>query len=252
MHGMHALYFNAQDLSDNLDSWMLWHSICLIIAALLASYLQWIVVVPLVGSISMLYCVAIWLQTQRHFFNFGLANSITLMRLGILFLVPIWSSMQDEFFVAVVVLFLLLDGVDGRVARARQEESEFGARFDMETDALAILFLCLGVHLYHGMGFWILWLGLIRYAFVLFRAWYSADAVSERRSQWGRVIYIFLVTSIGLRFVTHHGLTDMLLWTATLMVTLSFWQDVKQLIQNRKFGEALNQGTAKVSSGLIN
>ena len=36
---------------------------------------------------------------------------------------------------------LILDGVDGRVARARGEVSAFGARFDMETDAL--LLLCL-------------------------------------------------------------------------------------------------------------
>ena len=45
--------------------------------------------------------------------------------------------------------------------------SEFGARFDMETDALLMLVLCLLVLHFGKAGAWVLAAGVMRYAFVL-------------------------------------------------------------------------------------
>jgi phosphatidylglycerophosphate synthase len=59
-----------------------------------------------------------------------------------------------------------LDGVDGALARSRNESSHFGARFDMETDALLILALAALVWQHDKAGPWILGAGLLRYAFV--------------------------------------------------------------------------------------
>ncbi|MEQ0560590.1 CDP-alcohol phosphatidyltransferase family protein [Amycolatopsis sp. NEAU-NG30] len=59
---------------------------------------------------------------------------------------------------------LLLDGLDGQVARRTGTASEFGARFDMEVDAFLILLLCIQVS--HTLGLWVLAIGLMRYAFV--------------------------------------------------------------------------------------
>ncbi len=237
---------NLQAVNSQLDFWVSWHAACLMMAILVASYLGSIAVLQIVGFISMLICASIWLRAQRQFYYFGLANSITLMRFCLLFAAPLWLTMERGSFAAVILLFLLLDGVDGGVARARQEESIFGARFDMEIDALAILFLCLGLHVYHGIALWILWPGLIRYIFVLFRAWYSVETVAERRSQWGRVIYIVLASSIALGFVFDHGLIEMLLWMATFLVTLSFWQDLKELLQHRLSVGVFRHRAAKV------
>ena len=49
-----------------------------------------------------------------------------------------------------------LDGVDGALARGRNETSAFGARFDMETDALLILVLAALVWQHGKAGVWIL------------------------------------------------------------------------------------------------
>ena len=59
-----------------------------------------------------------------------------------------------------------LDGVDGALARSRNEASAFGARFDMETDALLILVLAALVWQHGKAGAWILLAGLLRYLFV--------------------------------------------------------------------------------------
>jgi phosphatidylglycerophosphate synthase len=61
---------------------------------------------------------------------------------------------------------LVLDGVDGKVARARRETSAFGARFDVETDAALLMALCLAVPALGITGWWVLAIGGLRYAYV--------------------------------------------------------------------------------------
>ena len=61
---------------------------------------------------------------------------------------------------------LLTDGADGWLARHSGTASEFGARFDMETDALFMLTLSLLVHALGEIGGWVLLSGLMRYLFV--------------------------------------------------------------------------------------
>jgi phosphatidylglycerophosphate synthase len=61
---------------------------------------------------------------------------------------------------------LALDGVDGRLARRLGQESAFGARFDMETDAATVLGLSLLIWLCDQAGTWVLAIGLMRYIFV--------------------------------------------------------------------------------------
>ncbi|HUP52830.1 MAG TPA: CDP-alcohol phosphatidyltransferase family protein [Longimicrobiales bacterium] len=61
---------------------------------------------------------------------------------------------------------MILDGVDGRVARRTGSQTRFGARFDMELDAALIMALSLIVWRSGKVGAWVLLIGLIRYAFV--------------------------------------------------------------------------------------
>jgi phosphatidylglycerophosphate synthase len=56
---------------------------------------------------------------------------------------------------------LLLDWVDGRVARRTATVSRFGALFDMEIDALLIL--ALSIYVAAGFGWWVLVLGAAHY-----------------------------------------------------------------------------------------
>ena len=65
---------------------------------------------------------------------------------------------------ALAVASLALDGVDGAVARRTGTASEWGARFDMETDAA--LLLVLSAHVATLLGWWVLAIGLMRYAWV--------------------------------------------------------------------------------------
>ena len=66
--------------------------------------------------------------------------------------------------VGLTIVALILDGVDGQVARRTGTVSALGWHFDMEVDSSLILVL--GVYVARPFGGWVLTLGLMRYAFV--------------------------------------------------------------------------------------
>ncbi len=107
--------------------------------------------------------------------RFGPANQITLVRallvaaLASLALRP--ATPAVAWLIAVIAIgVVLLDGVDGWVARRTATESAFGARFDTETDAALILVLAVLVWQHGKAGPWIVASGLLRYVF-LASAW---------------------------------------------------------------------------------
>jgi phosphatidylglycerophosphate synthase len=111
---------------------------------------------------------------HRHF---GLANTITLCRAVFnAFLLAVAGEellgrhiVEGSIFgwglTAGAATALILDGVDGWVARRSHTESVFGARFDMETDALFILALSLIISASGIVGPWVLISGLTYYLF---------------------------------------------------------------------------------------
>lgn len=108
--------------------------------------------------------------------RFGAANTLTLLRLvvcallgGLAFetavnglrLVPAQAWM----FCALAVAAMIVDGLDGYMARRDGLTSAFGGRFDMEVDALQILLLCVAAVALEKAGAWVLIGGALRYAY---------------------------------------------------------------------------------------
>ncbi len=105
----------------------------------------------------------------------GLANAVTLFR-AILTSLLAGLSLQIATMAepdtgalpfAIAALALATDGLDGWIARRSNTISDFGARFDMEVDALLILVLSALCLVLGKAGAWILASGLLRYAFVI-------------------------------------------------------------------------------------
>jgi phosphatidylglycerophosphate synthase len=103
--------------------------------------------------------------------DFGAANGVTLLRLALtamlcaLLLAPAETAVL-WLCIAVATVALLLDGLDGTLARRFAMSSRFGARFDMEVDALLICVLALLAWHFERAGVWVLTAGLLRYVFV--------------------------------------------------------------------------------------
>lgn len=109
-------------------------------------------------------------QASEHF---GIANMVTTARAGMTVLlagfVPVAHLLGDSSMLvltAIALSALALDGVDGYLARRRNECSDFGARYDMEIDALLALVISLLLWRSGEAGAWVLGLGLMRYLFI--------------------------------------------------------------------------------------
>ncbi|MFI0776050.1 CDP-alcohol phosphatidyltransferase family protein [Streptomyces sp. NPDC021212] len=113
--------------------------------------------------------------------SFGPANRVTLARATLVG--GVTALVADSFthpprvavLTALTAVALILDAVDGQVARRTGTSSALGARFDMEVDA--VLILVLSVYVATALGPWVLLIGAMRYAFVAaarFLPWLSA------------------------------------------------------------------------------
>jgi len=104
----------------------------------------------------------------------GPANRLTLARaalvlpLAVLALSPgVFTGAGYWWMVGLSTLALVLDGLDGLLARRTGTEGAFGARFDLELDAFLLLVLSALVWWSGSVGSWVLLIGGLRYLFVL-------------------------------------------------------------------------------------
>lgn len=88
--------------------------------------------------------------------------------------------------VALTVVALVLDAVDGWVARRTKTASPLGARSDMEVDAFLILVL--SVYVARSTGTWVLAIGAARYAFVVVRRLLPWMRGTVPPRQWCKVV----------------------------------------------------------------
>jgi phosphatidylglycerophosphate synthase len=124
----------------------------------------------LLGSGALLILYGLPAHGPHH--RFGPANHTTVARgalvafLAALLLESVATRVQ-YIALAAAIGAAVTDAVDGWLARRTRMVSAFGARFDMETDAVFILVLCLWAWHLDKAGAWVITGGLLRYAFVL-------------------------------------------------------------------------------------
>jgi phosphatidylglycerophosphate synthase len=121
---------------------------------------------------------------------FGLANQVTLLRAGLVCLAggALLASGQAPSvswsLAGLIAAALALDGLDVWLARRLRLISNFGARFDVEVDALLLMILAILVWQADRVGAWVLAIGLLRYGFVvagLLLPWLHAPLPPSRR-----------------------------------------------------------------------
>ncbi|MCP5420321.1 MAG: CDP-alcohol phosphatidyltransferase family protein [Gammaproteobacteria bacterium] len=114
----------------------------------------------------------LYLRYHAPIRHFSPANRVTLARAALVALLMGFIGHPQQTFQAGWVLIglatttLLLDGLDGWLARFTRTVSDFGARFDMETDALLIAVLAILLWQMQKAGWWVLGSGALRYLFV--------------------------------------------------------------------------------------
>ena len=127
---------------------------------------------------------------------------------------------------ALSTVALVLDGVDGRVARRTDTTSAFGARFDMEVDAFLIMVLMCMSHVSRAGG--VLAMGLARYAFVAagwVLPWRARSAAAPAVGQVVAAI-VGVVLTVAAADILPDAVTTALLLVALGLLVESFGRNV--------------------------
>lgn len=169
--------------------------------------------------------------------RFGAANAVTATRsmlVGVATALVVASFAAEgstALLVGIVSVALALDAVDGPVARRTGSVSELGARYDMEVDAF--LLLVLSVYDAGIVGWWVLAIGLMRYAFVV-AAWLAPWFGRTLPYRYWRKV-VTAACGIALTVVAAQGLpalANVLVAAAALALLVeSFGRDVVWLIR---------------------
>ena len=194
-----------------------------------------VLVICLLGLTLLLLALPAHLPQRR----FGAANQTTMLRAALVALLlglvgeassaPLaWSA------VAIALLAAALDAVDGRLARRQKTASAFGARFDMETDALLILALSLLAWQLDKSGVWVLLGGVMRYLFVVAGQglrWLRRPLPPSRRRQ---TVCVLQVVSLILCImpVLASPWSDMIAAAGLLLLSWSFLVDILWLARH--------------------
>ena len=145
-------------------------------------------------------------------------------------------GLATAWIVSLAVVALLLDAVDGWVARRTGTASAFGSRFDGEVDAFLILVL--SVYVAATFGAWVLAVGLMRYAFGA--AGWVVPWMRGRLAYryWRKVVTATqgIVLTVAAAAVLPHWLSSVGLVVGLAMLSESFGRDVLSLWNERAVG----------------
>lgn len=189
--------------------------------------------------------------------GFGWANRVTLARATLTIylaaLVPLEGMLSEHLwtFMGVSLLVLTLDGVDGAVARALGSSTDFGARFDMELDAVFILILCLAVISLEIAGVWVLLIGLMRYGLIVASwrwPWLTHELPASRRR---KTICVWQIVTllIALLPITPRWLASSALLLALALLVYSFAVDTLWLHRKARSVHSGHQNLSSTPSG---
>lgn len=217
------------DPSARLADWCERHALvvlaCTALAVLFAS--AWWIVVPAAFS----FAVLIRRRAEAGLRDrpFGSANQVTALRLAGTLVLPALVASGPLAVIVLASAVLALDGVDGWLARRRGLASEFGEYFDKEADALLMLLLSVLLLQSGRLGAWVLLPGVLRYAFVVFLMLARPPAPKERRSNFGRWIFVGTTGALIAAFSPFPRLYEPWLAGMTVLLVVSFARAVIDL-----------------------
>ncbi len=198
---------------------------------------------PLVSALVYIAVLAVALAgiDRHHLFpRLGTANLVTLLRTILVSVLAGWLVVRDPGPIALVATVLAtiaacLDAWDGPLARRSGMASAFGARFDMEVDALFILVLSALAWRWDKAGAWVLLSGALRYLFVAASwglPWLNAPlGPSLRRKTICVVQIVGLIVAIAP--VITRPLSEMAAGLTLVLLAWSFVVDVAWLARAR-------------------
>jgi phosphatidylglycerophosphate synthase len=205
------------------QAWTTAHALGMLLVSLVS---LWIGLPSLIGVCGILSLSFLVVKTRGRWTprgRFGAANAITALRsFFIIGLLPRSDRQAGWMLAATAVAILLLDAADGWMARRLGDEGPFGARYDMETDALFVLALAVALMIRQIAGPWVLLAGFWRYLYVLAPLIAPNAGREVPRALFYRLAYVLMVLSFLLALVLPGAWPSRLALLGTASVSASF------------------------------
>jgi len=155
--------------------------------------------------------------------QFGYANAVTALRL----LLIIVLGFLHEFLTSSVLfigflLAIILDGVDGYIARKYNQSSKAGETLDMETDAFMVLLLS-WIHYNNGtLAYWILIPGGLRYYYEIAFNFFPSREVKLPTKKIRATIAVAFFVALLLPFIFQNPYSNFFIISASILICISF------------------------------
>lgn len=218
-------------IDKKITRWNTVHAFLMIIG-MITALLGYRFIFPALATISFAWYFVLMESTVRNLKPaYGPGNWITLIRLiGLLFLFSFYNQMDFLNIGILAFLLIALDAADGFAARKTNTTSEFGAWFDMETDAFYVALM--GIIIYQSglIDAWILIPGFLRYFYSLGIWIFNVTEKQESGSKIGKYIAGFMFISLPLPFIIPIEIATPILILASLAIVFSFARSTYRLI----------------------
>jgi len=210
--------------SNKIENWIIGHAFLMVLMGIVSLYTFSCHPLLLVGCLS--FFVLGYLE-KSAFANLkpyaGYANWITFFRLLLLMIVVLWlNDFSNIQLFGVFSICLLLDGLDGFIARFYQQESDWGALFDKEVDSFFVLLLSLILYQQYSIPYWILGIGFLHYLYELALYVLKWQHIKTKKNPIGRYVAFFLFTSLLSPFILSQKLAILILGMASIGIVVSF------------------------------
>lgn len=151
------------------------------------------------------------------------ANWITAGRLLILMVVmAIWTHIAHVYLVIALVVIVVLDRVDGHVARRFNQESSWGRAYDVEVDSLYVLFCCIYLYLDQIAPLWIIVPGLMRYSYIIILKIINPPIKKERKNKIASYVAGIFFVSLLWSIAWSSPIQHIVLMVSSALIVLSF------------------------------
>jgi phosphatidylglycerophosphate synthase len=218
-----------------LIHWNTYHGFVLLaasVAFIFEHYLLFFIVPAIISFFFLFYFSHKELKNLKPYA--GWANRITLIRYLATVALALGYTNLSNLQIAILLGFIIpLDGIDGYLARKRQEQTTMGAYFDMEVD---VFFVCIAscILFVRGLsGYEILIIGFFRYFYVPMTYLLGLRYIKEQRTKIGPVIAVFVFAVITISFVVPDVYRKVLVYSALILLIISFSYSFKLLLADK-------------------
>jgi len=177
--------------------------------------------------ISVFLCFLYYIINMHRFLKFsmslGYANWVTIFRLSIIFALAFsYSYLENSTLAIFFTIAIILDGVDGYLARKFNQCSKAGECLDMESDAFLVILISWIHYDFGTLPSWILIPGGLRYYFGLSFFWLRQAQKEFPPKRIRATIAVLFFIALVVPFVISSQLSSIIIMISSICIILSF------------------------------